>query len=191
MSKSLFIPYNSLSEYQMTMDNLVMAKLLHDNQISVPDIPIIRQYKEDSIFHHALSLLFQSVICHEDERDHGETVVISLRSPLIQEWVDLARSYPDEELDQRLESIFDPVQECWDDYFNGCTKTEITHFGLKITISGGYSFFHHLLELFIECKQCLEQELGELKIRKGESENGRNFDNDARGYEISPYCTAV
>ncbi|MBP1931757.1 hypothetical protein [Ammoniphilus resinae] len=191
MSKSLFVPHQTLSEYQMTMDNMVMAKLLHDNQIPVPDIPFACNYREDSFFYQAMSLLFQTVLCHEEEHDYGQTVVFSLRSSLIEEWMDLAHTFPDEEWKQRLESVFDPVQEYLDDYFELCTRTEITSFGLRITISGSFGFFHPILESFIECKQCLEQELEEMKAQKGEDKDDRNIDHDARGNGIRPYRTAV
>lgn len=191
MSKSLFLTYDLLSRYQLKMDNLLMAKLLHDREIRIPNLSFEAEYREDSFFPIAISLLFGGVICIEDVESDGGAFTFCLSSPFIAEWFRVSQMYPEANMTEEIKEIFKPVQGLWSNFDDFCCYAEITRFGLRITLSGYFGFCSDFLEPFIECKEALERALNDKKTHLMEGENERNVNHFKRECGISPSHEAV
>lgn len=193
MSKSLFITYQTLSEWQLSMDHIIIAKMLHDQGVPLPDRVFTVGYFSDEIFLLAISKLFGSFICleedDEDEEEYRESHVYSISSPLIEEWMEFSRL--NSELEEKTDHIFAPVRDAWDDHAELNVKSEPTTYGIRIKISGESGFFHPIVEEFIEMRERLQKELATIKTNRGEMNHGRDHDHFTRGHIVGQYNQAV
>ncbi|MDQ0255557.1 hypothetical protein J2S74_002939 [Evansella vedderi] len=186
MGKSLFLTSEVLFRHMLTLDNLAIAKRLHDLGKPFPsDRCFVAEFaKQDSFFYDGLRLFFNCPICIEDDRgfeDSFEPIIFTIRIPLVEEWYQLTQHLSDEEATKEKDWILSPIKELWCDYFEVNVSNTFTEFGLNVLVEGDFGFFQGFFDDYDDFYKRLEEKVIEKrnKVREDESYDS-NSNNHSR-----------
>jgi hypothetical protein len=196
MGKSCVYYDETIDQYRIAMDNLVIAKKLYDLGRKLPGNYVFTT--ENSSDRHASFFLFGLEILTGCEteilQDYGDEYSFLLEIPEAVEWGEIEGSHPDAENDR--EWICEPItnEELWSEY------TEEVRVEMELLSGIGFAFqvygvgcHYEIFEKICECYFRLQQKIAEWGERKekGDDRTTKKRDNhpDSREragqYEIS------
>ncbi|MEK5358084.1 hypothetical protein [Paenibacillus sp. FSL L8-0709] len=164
MGNSCAFYSDTIDHYRLAMDNLVMAKKLHDLGRDLPDNYVFTidniANREESFFLLAVDLLTACEI--EVIEDNGFEFSFKLELPEAIQWFEIESTYPEAEQDR--EWILEPLtDEPEDDLLEECTFTiniQLLQSGLEISVSE-CSYFYFLFEKLCDSFSRLQQKISE------------------------------
>ncbi|MGF7033508.1 hypothetical protein J2T17_004456 [Paenibacillus mucilaginosus] len=151
MGKSCFYGSDTLMEYNATMDNILIAKLMHDAGSPLPGTLVVTactlyQLEEETYFMHALKSLFGSEI-EEDLEAYEERRHLVIHHPELHRLTGEQRA----ELTKLIEKVGCPIM--YDMEMTG--KVQESEIQVEIAGPEGYAF--GMVRAFIQLKQRLDE----------------------------------
>ncbi|MED0677531.1 hypothetical protein ABEV55_18395 [Aneurinibacillus thermoaerophilus] len=182
MSVSLLVTNDQLLDYQRQMDNLLIAKIVYDAGTPLSEQKRII-HDGYTYFYEAVSCLFQSPVCYENDKEEYEEdgKVFSIRVVQVEEWKILKQMFANNPtFDEDNSRLLGMIDEVYDEFENFVMYVQMTSFGLRVTIQGDSILFHKLLEILVNFKEELDKKLSIWK-KKGEFAYVSNTDHHRNG----------
>ncbi|MCY9665768.1 hypothetical protein M5X11_12460 [Paenibacillus alginolyticus] len=149
MGKSCAYGSDTLWEYYPTMDNIVMAKMMHDIGKPLPGSCIFSadsfHYQVDSLFFRSIDLLFDMSLDLDENEDEDERRFV-IPVPALKELS------PEEQ-----KELIDPLKEIYCDFAELEFKTTLGDGELQVAIRGTYGYSNVALKEFIQFKKKLDE----------------------------------
>ncbi|MEF3309381.1 hypothetical protein PV433_10755 [Paenibacillus sp. GYB004] len=174
MTASLFLPSHVQMEWQEAMDNLLVAKEMHDHGYPLPGN---WKFCENGIlFYRAVAFLFGS-----SDFDELNECTYEIRFPERFEWLSLRDKHPEMEGEEAW--IIEPVRALDTHYSFSSVETSFTDDGFKIESDGYGTDSFHFVKGFVEFKERFFYKLTIWRERDATSsadeQTGRNIDSVA------------
>ena len=175
----------------VSLDNLTIAKLLHDEGKPLPKETCFVANSEylwdETLFSKALYQIF-GVLCilkNGEEQAYEPVYQFGVNDPDVQVWHKLkkrARTHPKlrKEMGKDEEQLLSNVRNSHD-YFDMDCHVELTSYGLVITVWGYYGTLSGFLEEIITFKRSLKSLINKWENQL-EVENGVNTDRNLGGH---------
>jgi len=163
MGKSCLYYSDSIENYLLGMDNLVMAKKLHDLGRVLPDNYVFTidtiANRDDSFFLLALDLLTGCEI--EVIEDTGFEFSFKLALPEAIQWFEIETNHPEAIIDREwiLAPLSDEPEDLLEEW-EGIMHIQLMQSGFEIAV-GECSSYHHLFEKLCDCFSRLQQKVSE------------------------------
>lgn len=176
MARLVFMSHDTWETALLEMDIFLSGKLLFDN--GVIQEPSAQKwmdtcgYDRDEIFIKALTLITNSFVCVHPQNEEGEQddrsayeegVIYSISLPQVQQWHKQSRRYAVNIIRKKEDALLSPLNrvDIGAGFTDGEFTAELTPYGLKISVYGGYRFYHLAIKEFFTFMKCLEKELAE------------------------------